>query len=94
MQKLRELIDANTRWSEFSIFVDRIESSRNQDFSLAFENAKALLESVCKEICRSCGQELSTQSSMNGIVKTSFSALGFANVDIVSQISRSLANVG
>lgn len=31
---------------------------------------------------------------MNGIVKTSFSALGFANVDIVSQISRSLANVG
>lgn len=94
MQKLREVIETNTRWSEFSIFVDRIESSRDQDFSLAFENAKALLESVCKEICKSYGKELSTQSSMNGIVKTSFSALGFANVDIVSQISRSLANVG
>lgn len=94
MQKLRELINANTRWSEFIIFVDRIELSRNQDFSLAFENAKALLESVCKEICKSCGRELSAQSSMNGIVKTSFLALEFANTDIASQISRSLANVG
>ena len=94
MQKLRELINANTRWSEFIIFVDRIELSRDQDFSLAFENAKALLESVCKEICKLCGRELSAQSSMNGIVKTSFLALEFANTDIAAQISRSLANVG
>ena len=94
MQKLRELIDANTRWSEFSILVDRIESSRDQDFSLAFENAKALLESVCKEICKSCGKELSTQSSMNGIVKTSFSALGFSNSEISARISGSLASIG
>lgn len=94
MQKLRELIDANTRWSEFSIFVDRIESSRDQDFSLAFENTKALLESVCKEICKSCGKELSTQSSMNGIVKTSFSALGFSNSEISARISGSLASIG
>lgn len=94
MQKLRKLIDANTRWSEFSIFIDRIELSRNQDFSLAFENAKALLESVCKEICKSCGKELSTQSSMNGIVKTSFSALGFSNSEISTRISGSLASIG
>ncbi len=94
MQKLRKLIDANTRWSEFNIFVDRIESSRNQDFSLAFENAKALLESVCKEICKSCGKELSPQSSMNGIVKTSFSALGFSNSEISTRISGSLSSIG
>ena len=94
MQKLRELIDAHARWSEFSIFVDRIELSRTQDFSLAFENAKALLESVCKEICKSCGKELSTNSSMNGIVKTSFSALGFSNSEISTRISGSLANIG
>lgn len=94
MQKLRELIDGNTRWSEFIIFVDRIESSRDQDFSLAFENAKALLESICKEICKSCGKELSTQSSMNGIVKTSFSALGFSNSETSVRISSSLASIG
>lgn len=94
MQKLRELIDAHARWCEFSIFVDRIESSRDQDFSLAFENAKALLESVCKEICKSCGKELSTQSSMNGIVKTSFSALGFSTDEISTRISGSLASIG
>ena len=94
MQKLRKLIDANTRWSEFNIFIDRIESSRNQDFSLAFENAKALLESVCKEICKSCGKELSPQSSMNGVVKTSFSALGFSNSEISTRISGSLASIG
>lgn len=94
MQKLRELIDAHARWSECSIFVDRIESSRTQDFSLAFENAKALLESVCKEICKSCGKELSTRSKMNGIVRASFSALGFSNSDISSSISSSLASIG
>lgn len=94
MQKLRELIDVHARWSEFSIFVDRIELSRAQDFSLAFENAKALLESVCKEICKSYGKELSAQSSMNGIVKTSFSALGFSNSEISTRISGSLANIG
>lgn len=94
MQKLREVIDSNTRWSEFSIFIDRIESSRDQDFSLAFENAKALLESVCKEICKSCGKELSPQSSMNGIVKTSFSALGFSTSEISVRISGSLASIG
>lgn len=94
MQKLREVIETNTRWSEFNIFVDRIESSRNQDFSLAFENAKALLESVCKEICKSCGKELSPQSSMNGIVKTSFSALGFSNSEISTRISGSLSSIG
>lgn len=94
MQKLRELIEAHARWSEFRIFVDRIESSRDQDFSLAFENAKALLESVCKEICKSCGKELSTQSSMNGIVKTSFSVLGFSTDEISTRISGSLASIG
>lgn len=94
MQKLRELIDAHARWSEFSILVDRIELSRAQYFSLAFENAKALLESVCKEICKSCGKELSAQSSMNGIVKTSFSALGFSNSEIATRISGSLASIG
>ena len=94
MQKLRELIDAHARWSEFSIFVVRIESARDQDFSLAFENTKALLESVCKEICKSYGKELSTQSSMNGVVKTSFSVLGFSNSEISVRISGSLASIG
>lgn len=61
---------------------------------MAFENAKALLESVCKEICKSCGKELSTQSSMNSIVKTSFSALGFSNSEISTRISGSLASIG
>lgn len=94
MQKLRELIDANRHWSELSIFIDRIEFERDQDFSVAFENIKALLESVCKEICKSCGTELAPQSNMNGIVKMSFLALGFNNTDNATQISRSLANIG
>lgn len=94
MQKLRELIANHARWSEFDIFIERIELSRDQDFSLAFENAKALLESVCKEICQSCGTPLAAQSSMNGIVKSSFSALGFTTTSSASQISRSLANIG
>ncbi len=94
MQKLRELIDAHTHWSAINIYIDRIETFRDQDFSTAFENAKALLECVCKEICKSCGRELSAQSSMNSIVKTSFSAIGFSNSEISTRISGSLASIG
>lgn len=94
MQKLRELIANHDHWAEFDVFIERIELSREQDFSLAFENAKSLLESVCKEICKSCGAALAPQSSMNGIVKNSFSALGFTKSNTTSQISRSLANIG
>jgi hypothetical protein len=94
MQKLRELIASHNRWSAFDIFIERIELSRDHDFSQAFENAKALLESVCKEICQSCGVQLAAQSSMNGIVKSSFSALGFTNTSHTVKISGALATIG
>lgn len=94
MQKLRELIDNHDRWSEFKLFIDRIEFSRDQDFSQAFENAKALLESVCKEICHSCGVQLTAQSNMNHIVRSSFSALGFATTNHILKISGALATIG
>lgn len=94
MQRLRELIATSERWSAFDIFIERIELSRDQDFSLAFENAKALLESVCKEICENCNTHLSPQSNMNGIVKSSFLALGFASSDHALKISSAMATIG
>ena len=85
---------SNARWTEVCIFIDRIEASREQDFSLALENAKALLESVCKEICETYGVELPRQSNMSYIVKSCLGALGFTNTDDAKKISSSLAFVG
>jgi hypothetical protein len=48
MQKLREFIANHARWSVLNIYLDRIESACQPDFSLALENVKALLESISK----------------------------------------------
>ena len=94
MQKLRELIENHVRWSALDDFVIRIEAYRDADFSTALENAKSLLESIGKEICNEFGQQLEPDSSINGVLKKSFAALGYLNTDMVNQISRSLANIG
>jgi len=94
MQKLKELIENHARWSALDVFVMRIEGNRDADFSTALENAKSLLESIGKEICKECGQQLEPNSSINGILKKSFAAIGYSNSDIVNKISRSLATIG
>src|SRR5699024_5887997 len=40
------------------------------------------------------GVELSDTSTINGVLKQSFKSMGYVNTDMVSQISRSLANIG
>lgn len=94
MQKLREFIADHVRWAALIEYVDRIESSGGQDFSLALENAKALLEGIGKEICDAHGRPLDHNSSMNNVLKNAFSALGYSNTDMVARISSSLATIG
>jgi hypothetical protein len=94
MLKLREIIANHTRWSELNIYLDRIESARETDFSLALENAKALLEGISKEICDAHGRQLDHGSNMNHVLKSAFSALGYSNEDMVNRISSALATIG
>ncbi len=94
MEKLKKIIEQYGRWSELTLYVDRIEAHIESDFSHSLENAKALLETVGKEICKAKGQELSTTSSINGVLKNAFSALGYSNSNLVNQIASALATIG
>jgi uncharacterized OsmC-like protein len=51
MDKLKAVIKEYGRWSELETYIDRIETHIEIDFSHSLENAKALLETVGKEIC-------------------------------------------
>ena len=61
MERLKKVIEQYGRWSELTIYTDRIEAHASADFSHAIENAKALLETIGKEICNSKGLELKEQ---------------------------------
>jgi len=94
MNRLREILDQYGRWSEIIIYLDRIETHQESDFSFALENGKSLLESIGKEICRHQGIEIELNSSLNAILKKAFIALGYPNHDFVNKISSALATIG
>lgn len=94
MDKLRKLVEEHSHWSSLIVYIERIETFAASDFSLALENAKALLESIGKEICQKNNASLGMQPSTNDILKKAFSCLGYANSDLVNLISRSLARIG
>lgn len=94
MEKLRSTIAEHSGWAALEEFIERIDTFKEADFSQALENAKALLESVGKHICSQKGIVLSPKSSMNGVLKNSFTALGYTNTSFVAQVSSSLATIG
>jgi hypothetical protein len=94
MEKLRATIEQYRRWKELGQYIDRMEGHLETDFSVSVENAKALLESIGKEICNAKKVELAATSSINGVLKSAFLALGYPNDNLVNQVSRSLANIG
>jgi len=94
MEKLKKVIEEYGRWTDLSIFIGRIETYIDSDFSQALENAKAMLETIGKEICKSKGIEVEATASINSIIKKAFEAIGYSNNNLVNQISRSLANIG
>ena len=64
MDKLRETVKKYAQWSELTIYIDRMEAHLESDFSHSLENAKALLETIGKEICKERGIELKADSSL------------------------------
>lgn len=94
MEKLRATIAQYGRWQELGQYIDRMEGHLESDFSISVENAKALLESIGKEICNSKKVELPTNPSINAVLKKAFCALGYSTEDLVNKISGSLANIG
>ena len=94
MQKIRDTLAQYSRWDAASVYVDRMEAHLDADFSTALENAKALLECIGKEICSAKTVTLDTTSSIQGVLKRAFGALGYAGDDMVCQVSTALATIG
>ena len=94
MERLKKVIEQYGRWSDLSIYIGRIETHIDSDFSHSLENAKALLETIGKEICKSKGLQLNETSSINGVLKNAFSSLGYSNSNLVNQIASALATIG
>ena len=94
MQKLRETIEHFSQWDALRLYLDRMEGHIESDFSTSLENAKALLESIGKEICQAKGVDISAASSINGVLKKAFCALGYSSTDMVNRVSGALASIG
>jgi len=94
MEKLRATLAQYSRWQTLEIYIERMEGHLETDFSISVENAKALLESIGKEICDSKGVVLGNTPSINGVLKKAFVALGYTAEELVTQMSGSLANIG
>lgn len=94
MEKLRNTIEKYGRWNELATYIDRIEAYVVSDFSLSLENAKALLESISREICDQQGVELSSTATTNTLLKKAFFAIGYEGNNLVTQISTALSTIG
>jgi len=94
MERLKNVIEQYGRWTELTTYTDRIEAHTSTDFSQAIENAKALLETIGKEICNSKGVELGAAPNINVVMKKAFTAIGYSSDNLVTQISTALATIG
>ena len=94
MEKLKSIISKYNNWAPLEESIARIETYRDTDYSIAFENAKSLLETIGKEICTKKDQPLNDNSPMNGVLKNAFRVMGYVGDHHITQISTSLANIG
>ena len=93
MDRLKVLIQQYSRWRPLEDFIRRVEGFKDTDFSICVENSKSLLESIGKEICNAKGIELQSTSTINGVIKQTFKALGYSNSENNNKISSALATI-
>ena len=94
MEKLRKAIEQYGRWSELTTYMNRIEGDIHIDFSRSLENAKALLETISKEICRTKSVEVDNNINLNALLKKAFKAICYTGSTLVTQVSSALATIG
>jgi hypothetical protein len=94
MQRLKSILVKHNRWNPLSEYITRIEGFRDTDFSICVENAKSLLESIAKEICKQKGQPLEGSESVGRVLGYSFGCLGYPATATIRQIGSAVANVG
>ncbi|MCY1670186.1 abortive infection family protein [Novosphingobium sp. SL115] len=94
IERLETVINQHGRWADLRIYTDRIAAHAETDFSHALENAKALLETICKEICSSKGVDMGSSATIQALMKRAFKEMGYPPSDLVTQVSTSLSTIG
>lgn len=93
MEKLKLVIEQYGRWAPLIEYVQRINSFKDADVSSAIENAKALLESISKNICNEKGYALKGDESINKLVKIAFTVVGYPAGKYMNVIGGSLSAI-
>jgi len=94
MQRLNKIIEQYGRWADLKTYTNRIEAHIESDFSQSLENSKSMIETVCKEICKSKGVEIESTASINQVLKKAFTAIGYKSTMPITHISSALATIG
>lgn len=94
MERLNRIIEQYGRWADLKIYTDRIEAHIETDFSISLENSKALIETICKEICIEKEVDVGSNPNINQILKKAFNAIGYTNSTSITQISSALTTIG
>lgn len=93
MERLRQLIDQYSRWQGLEEYCVRIDGYLKKDFSIAVENTKALLESVCKTILQEREAEYGVNDSVQQLMTKTVGVFDSEHSEQLKQISRSLVNI-
>ena len=93
MERLRQLIEQYSRWKGLEEYCIRIDGYLNNDFSIAVENTKALMESVCKTILREKNVEYGTGDTLQQLMTKTVGVFDSDHSDQLKQITRNLINI-
>ena len=93
MERLRQLIDQYSRWKGLEEYCIRIDGYLKNDFSIAVENTKALMESVCKTILQEKGVEYGSGDTVQQLMTKTVGVFDSDHSDQLKQITRNLINI-
>jgi Abortive infection C-terminus len=90
VNKLKELINNYSRWSNLSSYINRIELQIESDIGAAIGSTKALLESICKTILDNENVTYDSYDNINKLVKKTIQSLNIENPDKISAFGNAL----
>ncbi len=93
MERLRQLITQYSRWKGLDEYCIRIDGYLTSDYSIAVENTKALLESICKTILDEKETAFGATDSVQQLMAKTMGVFDADHSQQIKQIGRGLVNI-
>ncbi|MBD2389758.1 abortive infection family protein [Aphanizomenon flos-aquae NRERC-008] len=90
MDRLKELINNYSRWTNLSNYIIRIEYQIDNDITAAIGSTKSLLESICKTILDHEKVEYDRNDNINKLAKKTIHSFNIENPDKISLFGNAL----